>query len=206
MFGAVPVTSLARKKVGRRRWCWVTVGSAQVIIAVVGLYIGVFVTAFRFSVQARVYGYKTLIHGMAEDSALKQADEQARAARTCHELARLIARDSRLDAEGYTRAWSPFLAKEHPRLEEALRQTLTLSEEERRDALQALEDSEKDYVRGAEYERARAASHARLKRKYEHSAFYPWIPPEPDPPLNVRGDPFYGLPSVSVHFSDGKMN
>ena len=32
----------------------------------------------------------------------------------------------------------------------------------------------------------RAASHAQLKRKYEHAAFYPWMPPEPDPPLNVQ--------------------
>ena len=141
------MTSLTRKKGGRRRWRWLTVGRAQAIIAVVCLYLGVFVAAFRFSVQSRLYGYKTLIHGMAEDSALKQADEQARAARRCLELARLIARDSRLDAEGYSHAWSRSLAQKHPRLEAAWRQTLTLSEVERRDVLQGLEDSERIYVR-----------------------------------------------------------
>src|SRR5689334_20095708 len=170
MFGAVPMTSRRRKKGGRRRMYWLTVGSAQVIIAVVCLILGVFVTAFRFSVQARLYGYKTLIHGMAEDSALKQADDQARAARRCLELARLIARDSRLDAEGYNYAWSPSLARKHPRLEAARKQALTITELERRDILQGLEDSEKDYVRGAEHIKGRAEFHARLRQKYEHAA------------------------------------
>jgi hypothetical protein len=187
--GAVPMTSLTRKK-GGRRWRWLTVGRAQAIIAVVCLYLGVFVAAFRFSVQSRLYGYKALIHSMAEDSALKFADEENRVARRCLELARLIARDSRLDAEGYSHAWSRSLAQKHPRLEAANRQTLTLSEVERRDVLQGIEDSRRIYVRNAEHGRGRAASHAQLKRKYEHAAFYPWMPPEPDPPLNVQGEPF----------------
>jgi hypothetical protein len=62
---------------------------------------------------------------------------------------------------------------------------------ERRDVLQGIEDSQRIYVLNAEHGRARAASHAQLKRKYEYAAFYPWMPPEPDPPLNVQGDPFY---------------
>src|SRR5690242_11159686 len=41
--GAVPMTSLTRKQGGRRRWRWLTVGRAQAIIAVVCLYLGVFV-------------------------------------------------------------------------------------------------------------------------------------------------------------------
>ncbi len=111
---AVPMTSLTRKKRRRRPRCWLTVGSAQVIIAVVCLILGVFVTAFRFSVQARLYGYKTLIHGMAEDSALKQAHEQAQEARTCFEVAQLIARDSRLDADRYNHACTASLVREAP--------------------------------------------------------------------------------------------
>jgi hypothetical protein len=185
IFGAVPMTSLARKRGVRHRRCRLTVRSAQAMVAVVGLAFGVVVTAFRFSVQARLYSYKVLVHGMAERTALKQADAAAEGVRKCLELARLIARDSRLDAEGYTFARSPSLAKKHPRLEAARRQTLTLSEMERRDVLEALEDTERILVWRVEHARERCASEARLKQSYEHAALYPWISPDPDSPWPV---------------------
>jgi hypothetical protein len=176
---AMPMASLTGKKGGRRHWCSLTIGRAQIIIAVVGLYVGVFVAAFRCSVQARLYGYKTLVHGMAEDSASKQADEQVQAARTCLELARLIARDSRLDADRYAYACSAALAEKHPRLKAAWQQTLKLSDVERRDILQALEYAEKAFRQGAEASRRESAIQAQLKGKYEYATLYPWLPPEP---------------------------
>lgn len=182
------MTSWSGRKEGRRPWYRLTIRSAQAIIAGVGLTLGVLVTAFRFSEWARHYEYEMLSHAIAEGRALKAASQQAQVARTDREFARLIARDSRLDGERYAYAWSPSLAKKHPRLEAAWRRTLALAEAEREDVLLQLEDDARALIRGSEYAREQSAYHSRVKLKYQQATFYPWMPLEPDPPFPV---PFY---------------
>ena len=179
------MTSWERRKGGRRPWYRMTIRSAQAIIAGIGLTFGVLVTAFRFSEWARHYEYETLSHAIAEGAALEAASQQAREARKHREFARLIARDSRLDGERFGYAWSPSLAKKHPRLEAAWRQTVWLSEFEREDVLHELGAAERALTRGSEYATKQSAFQAQLKLKYSQASFNPWMPLEPDPPPPV---------------------
>ncbi len=180
------MTPRAWNKEKRRIRCWLTIRSTQAAIAGLALTLGLSVTAFRFSDWARLYEYKMLSHAIAERRASEAAGQQARTASKCREVARLIGLDSRLDGERYTYACSPSLAKKHPRLNAAWRQTLTLSEVEREDVLQELAGAERILMQGSKYAKEQSAFEARLKSKYSRACFLPWMPLEPDSPPQVQ--------------------